>query len=246
MNHATAIISPNAKIGENVTIGPFSIIHDNVVIGDGTTIGSHCEIGHPSPSEDSSLLVIGESSLIRSHSVFYQGSTFGHRLVTGHRVTVRENTRAGRNLQIGSQSDIQGFCEIGDYVRIHSNVFIAQNARIGSFVWLFPHVILTNDPRPPNDVMIGVSIEEFAAIAAGSVVLPGVTVGNGALVGAHSTVTRDVAPNTVATGSPAKFVCKTSAIKLKHGSEESAYPWRRHFHRGYPDEVVKEWIREFS
>lgn len=246
MIHATAIISPVAKIGTNVNIGPYTIIHDDVVIGAGSTIGSHCEIGYPSSSDNDSPLVIGESSQIRSHSIFYQGSTFGQRLVTGHRVTVRENTRAGENLQIGTLSDIQGTCDIGDYVRIHSGVFIAKNARIGNFVWLFPHVILTNDPRPPNDVMIGVTIEDFAAIAAGSIVLPGVTIGNGALIGAHSTVTRDVAPDTVATGSPAKFICAADEIKLKDGSEESAYPWRRHFHRGYPNEVVEEWIREFS
>lgn len=47
--HPTAIVSPKASIGADVTIGPFTIVHDKVQIGDGTTIESHCEIGHPTP-----------------------------------------------------------------------------------------------------------------------------------------------------------------------------------------------------
>ncbi len=221
------------------------MVRDNVQIGDGTTIGSHCDIGHPTPSPGKdNLLKIGSDSLIRSHSVFYEASTFGDRLTTGHRVTVRENTFAGENLQIGTLSDIQGHCTIGDFVRFHSNVHIGQQSRIGDFVWIFPYVVLTNDPHPPSDVMAGVSVGDYAAIATMSVVLPGVTIGEDALVGAHSSVTKDVDPNTVVVGAPAKFVCDTSAIKLKDGTNRSAYPWRHHFHRGYPEDVVREWLRE--
>lgn len=246
MIHCTAIISPEALIGKNVSIGAFTIIHDEVVIGDGTQIESHCEIGLPSPLADDAKLIIGESSLIRSHSIFYQGSVFGEKLVTGHRVTVREKTKAGKNLQIGTLGDIQGHCSIGDYVRFHSNVHIGQRSHIGSYIWLFPYVVLTNDPHPPSDVMMGVTIENFAAIGTMSVVLPGVTIKQGALVGAHSSVNRDVEADTVVAGSPARFVCETKKIRRRDGSNDSAYPWRRHFHRGYPKEIVAEWINEFS
>lgn len=246
MIHASAIISSKAKLGNNVAIGPFTIIHDDVVIGDDSTIESHCEIGRPTPLSDASALTIGKSTLIRSHSVFYQGSVFGDGLVTGHRVTVREMTKAGKNLQIGTLGDIQGHCEIGDYVRFHSNVHIGQHSRIGSYVWIFPFVVLTNDPHPPSDVMLGVTIEDFVAIATMSIILPGVTVKKGALVGAHSSVNRDVAANTVVAGSPAKFICETSKIKRKDGSNESAYPWRKHFHRGYPTEIVAKWMNEIE
>lgn len=246
MIHPTAIVSTKANLGENVSVGPFTIIHDNVIIGNNTKIESHCEIGHHAPSAADDPLVIGEASLIRSHSIFYQGSTFGDGLITGHRVTVREKTTAGKNFQIGTLGDIQGHCEIGDYVRFHSNVHIGQHSHIGNFVWIFPYVVLTNDPHPPSDVMMGVTIEDFVAIATMSIVLPGVTVGNGALIAAHSSVSRDVEPDTVVGGAPAKFICETSKIKLKDGSNSTAYPWRKHFHRGYPEEVVVEWIKNFS
>lgn len=246
MIHPTALVSSTARIGRNVRIGPFCVVHDHVELGDDVVVESHCELGHPTARAGTEPLVIGAGGHIRSYSLFYQGSTFGEELVTGHRVTVREGTRAGKNLQIGTLSDIQGTCEIGDWVRFHSNVHIGQKSRIGSFVWIFPYVVLTNDPHPPSDVLQGVTVEDFAAIATMTVVLPGVRVGRGALVGAHSSVSRDVLPDTVVAGAPAKFVCATEAVKLKDGSGAPAYPWRRHFSRGYPAEHVAAWMAEFG
>ncbi|TOM06860.1 N-acetyltransferase, partial [Vibrio parahaemolyticus] len=43
--HPTAIVSENAELGKNVTIGAYSIIHENVVIGDNTIVESYCELG---------------------------------------------------------------------------------------------------------------------------------------------------------------------------------------------------------
>lgn len=242
--HATSIISPDAKLGKNVIVGPFSIVHPNCLIGDDTVIESFCEIGYPTPRAEGEPLIIGEGSRIRSHSLFYEGSKFGKRLITGHRVTVREGTVAGENLQIGTLGDIQGNCRIGDYVRFHSNVHIGQLSKIGNFVWIFPYVVLTNDPHPPSEHLIGSTIGDYVAIATMSVILPSVTVGEGALVGAHALVNKDVASGMVVSGSPAQVICKASKIKLKDGTGRPAYPWKTHFHRGYPEEIVRRWINQ--
>lgn len=242
--HASAFVHPNAVLGRGVKVGAFTVINDGVFVGENTIIESHSILGHPSPLAEGIPLNVGRNSHIRSHSIFYQGSTFGDGLTTGHRVTVREKTVAGDNLQIGTLSDIQGHCSIGNYVRFHSNVHIGQKSTIGDFVWIFPYVVLTNDPHPPSSVCLGATVEDFAAIATMSVVLPGVRIGKGALVGAHSSVGRDVAPETVVVGAPAKFVCNAGEIKLKDGSGNPAYPWRRHFSRGYPEHVIKQWLDE--
>jgi acetyltransferase-like isoleucine patch superfamily enzyme len=229
-----------------VRIGPFCVVHDDVEIGDDCEIGAHCELGHPTQRAGGRPLSIGAGALIRSYSLFYAGSTFGDGLATGHRVTVREGTAAGTNLQIGTLCDIQGTCRIGNYVRFHSNVHIGQHSTVGDFVWIFPYVVLTNDPHPPSEVMRGVTVEDYAAIATMSVILPGVTVGRGALVGAHSSVGRNVEADTVVAGNPAKPLCPTHQIKLKDGSGQPAYPWRRHFSRGYPPDIVAKWLDEFG
>jgi acetyltransferase-like isoleucine patch superfamily enzyme len=241
-----AIVSPHATLGEDVVVGPFTLIHDNVAIGDGVTIESHCEIGHPTPAADGQPLVIGRDSLIRSHSVLYEGSTFGPGLTTGHGVTVREKFVAGKRLRIGTACDFQGNATVGDDVRTHSNVTIGQASRIGNYVWLYPYVILTNDPQPPSALVAGVVVEDYAVVAAMVTVMPGVRIGARSLVAAMSLVTKDVEPDTVVAGIPARKRAMTRHILLHDGSGRSAYPWMRHFRRGYPDDVVARWREEFG
>jgi acyl-[acyl carrier protein]--UDP-N-acetylglucosamine O-acyltransferase len=241
--HPTAIIDSSAKIGKNVKIGAFSIVHSNVILRDGSEVGAYCELGVPTNLGDGSPLVIGKNAVIRSHSIFYESSVFGDELVTGHRVTVREKTIAGKAFQIGTLSDIQGDSIIGDYVRFHSNVHIGKMSHIGSFVWIFPFVVLTNDPHPPSNVLKGVKVDDFAVIATMTVVLPGVKIGKGALIGAHSLVKNDAEPDMLYMGSPAEKICNTSRIKLQDGTKRAAYPWNTHFSRGYPNEIVRNWLK---
>ncbi|MCA9494688.1 MAG: hypothetical protein KC621_32390 [Myxococcales bacterium] len=245
MIHPTALVAPGARLGADVTVGPFTVIHDDVDIGAGSVIGSHCEIGVPTPLAEGARLVIGEGALIRSHSVFYAGSTIGAGLRTGHRVTVREKLVAGVGLQIGTLSDFQGHAVIGDHVRTHSNVHIGQKTRIGHYCWIFPYTVFTNDPHPPSEALVGAVMEDHAVVTTMCVVLPGVVVGARSLVGAHSLVVKDVPPDTIVGGSPAKVMGATS--KVKHRVDGApAYPWMRHFHRGYPAEAVAEWVRLYG
>lgn len=236
---------PDVTIGEDVKIGDYTIIHPGTVIGRGARIGAFCELGVPSGTAIRRGLTFGENALIRSHSVFYDGSSFGPSLRTGHRVTVRENTVAGESLQIGTLSDIQGHCTIGNHVRFHSNVHIGQGSTIDDYVLIFPYVVLTNDAAPPSDYLEGVTVGKYAVVATMSTILPGLTLGEGALVGAMTLVREDVGPNMICVGVPGKVIGSTSRIKLKRDGT-AAYPWRRHFHRGYPDSVVEEWKREFG
>ena len=240
---STSKISAKAKIDENVTIGDYCIIHENVEIKSNSVIDDFCIIGYPTKLSDGNPLIIGKDSLIRSHSVFYEGSVFGDGLTTGHRVTVREKTSAGENLQIGTLCDIQGHCEIGNYVRFHSNVHIGQKSKIGNFVWIFPYVVLTNDPHPPsNGFLEGAEIGDYAVITTMSCVLPGIKIGKHALVGAGSLVTKGVDAGVVVAGTPAKLMGKAEEIKLRDNTGSAAYPWPTHFHRGYPKHIVEKWL----
>ncbi|WP_407474962.1 acyltransferase [Sulfitobacter sp. PM12] len=242
--HPTAIVMPGAKIGDNTVIGPFSIIGEMADIGAGCQIGSHCEIGVESGMLSSGTVRIGAEAIIRSGSIIYQNSTFGSELKTGHRVTLREGIVAGDGFQVGTLSDLQGHCKIGNHVRLHSNVHIGQRSTLGSFIWIFPYVVLTNDPHPPSEILEGCTVGDFAIIATMSTVLPGKKIGRGALVGAMTLVREDVPEDTICVGVPGRNIGRTSKIRFKN-SGDPVYPWRRHFQRGYPKNIVAEWKKEF-
>lgn len=239
--HSLAIIEEGAEIADSVSIGAFSIVHSGTQVGEGSIIESHCILGHPNQGTLREGLILGENSHVRSHSIIYAGATLGPNLRTGHRVTIREGTVAGTNLHVGTLSDIQGECTIGNFVRMHSNVHIGQGSVIGNFVWIYPYVVLTNDPHPPSEVMLGVKVEDYAVIATMSVILPGITVGEASLVGAHSLVNKDVPEKMIVAGNPARVLKETASVRLSKSPGNSAYPWTKHFRRGFPPEIVAEW-----
>jgi acetyltransferase-like isoleucine patch superfamily enzyme len=245
--HPTAVVSEDATLGADVSVGPFSVIGPNVRVGAGTSIGSHCVIGESSPLATGQL-TIGERSLIRSHSVIYQGSEFGDELETGHHVVLREGLKVGRNLRAGSYSDFQGDSRIADYVRCHSGVFVSKRAVIQSYVWVFPQCALLDDPTPPsaNENHQGVTLQEYAVVGAKSCIAPGVVVGENSFVAAGSMVTRNVGPGSAVRGNPAKAFGLASDILLRGSTELQAYPWTKHFFRGYPPEVIQSWRNSSS
>lgn len=243
-------VGQNVIIGKNVRIGDNSVIYDNVLIKDNTTICNDCVIGEPLNSfySDNNYVqpqtIIGEDSLIRSHSIVYAGCNFGSGLNTGHRATIREYTKTGINCSIGTNCDIQGFCELGDYNRLQSFVNIGQKSKLGNFVFVYPFVVLTNDPTPPSNSLFGVEIGDFSQIASSTVMLPDAKLGVHCLVGANSTVGGVFSDYSFVNGSPAKFVCDIrKAPFFNQETGKRHYPWPNHFERGMPWEKIgfEEW-----
>lgn len=235
-------------LGKNVIIGYGSIIYPNVVIGDNTIIGPYSTLGEPVSSfynKDSASVethnfrktIIGAESVIRSHSVIYEDVVIGEGFQSGHRVTIREKAYIGVKCSIGTHSDIQDNVKLGNYVRVHSSVFMGQYTTIEDYVWIYPYVALTNDRHPPVYNPQGVTIKEYAVIATSSVILPGITVGKNALVGAHSVVTKNVDDEVLVIGNPAKVRCSVREIRDENGNQ--VYPWKDHLkeYRGYPWQI---------
>ncbi len=238
MGH-NCIIEDNVTIGENVFIDNNTIIRSGVTIGDNAFVEANCIIGEYQMDfcldrkEHIHPLTIGKKALIRSGSIIYSGSTIGDNFSTGHQVTIREKAQIGDNVSIGTLSDIQGNCKIGNYVRLHSSVHIGQKSVIDDFVWIYPYVVLTNDPTPPSEDFIGVHVHSFAIIATGSIVMPGLDIGQDCLIGAGAIVTKSVEAYAVAVGNPAKTVSDIRKIKSKI-TGKPVYPWREHFSRYMP------------
>lgn len=241
MIHPTAIISKKSVIGENVQIGPYTVIHENVIVEDNTQIGAYCEIGLDSPLAKEKKLIIGKNSNVRSKAVIYIGSIIGDELQTGHSIMIRENSLIGKGVQLGNRTDVQGDCEIGDFTKIHADVHIGKMSKIGNFCWLFPDVLLTNDPNPPSNELFGVTIEDYVVVAAKSLLMPGIVLRKNSVVAAGSVVNSNVAEGKLVQGSPAKVICNANILRLKTDISIKAYPWYKRFFRGYPKEIVLKW-----
>lgn len=228
-------------IGDNVSIGIGTIIYPNVEIEENSFIGPYCIIGEPTmpfynKKEEHYFqeTKIGKNSIIRSHSVIYEGVIIGESFQTGHRVTIREESEIGNNCSLGTLCDLQGKLTIGNYARLHSNVHIGQLSTIEDYVWIYPNVILTNDPYPPMGDLRGVTVREYAQIATSSVIMPGVEIGKNALIGASTQVKKDVKPERVVVGVPGRDIC--SVRDLRDGNGKQIYPWKEYLtdFRNYP------------
>jgi GNAT superfamily N-acetyltransferase/carbonic anhydrase/acetyltransferase-like protein (isoleucine patch superfamily) len=127
---ANPCVHPQAKIGKNVRIGPFTVIGPDVEIADNVKIGSHCHLDH---------CTVGADSLITT-SVTIGGGDFGYETddATGALLQVPHvgGVRIGQRVEIGSSACLDrgsiGDTVIGDDSKIDSLVHIAHNVRMGS------------------------------------------------------------------------------------------------------------------
>ncbi len=128
---------------------------------------------------------------------------------------VGDNAVIGDNVSIGSLAHVDYNVKIGNNVKIEGLVYIAPLSIIGNDVFIGPNAVLTNDPYPPSSRMIGVIIEDMAVIGGGSVIKAGVRIGKKSVVGMGSVVIRDVPPETVVVGNPAKPIYGRDAYEIK-------------------------------
>jgi len=150
-------------------------------------------------------LVLGDDSTVRSGSVLYAGTTIGRHLETGHNVVIREQNIIGDGLNVWNNTVIDYGCTIGNNVRIHSNCYIAQFTTIEDDVFIAPGVCVANDPHQVCTLcMRGPTLKKGCRIGVNVTLLPHVVVGEGAVIGAGSVVTRDVPPAMLAFGNPAR------------------------------------------
>lgn len=131
--------------------------------------------------------------------------------VVWHFGRVLAQVRIGERVSIGGGAEIGRGSVIGDDSRISAGVFLPPNSIVGKSVFIGPNATFTDDPHPrvlkPGDPPYNALppvIHDFAAIGAGAVICPGVTIGEGARVAAGAIVTKDVVPHGMVRGMPAR------------------------------------------
>jgi acetyltransferase-like isoleucine patch superfamily enzyme len=189
-----------------------------LLFGEDVRIDPAAHVGErPARSIRDLHLRIGPSACIRSGSVIYAGSRIGKNFATGHNVVIREENTIGDDVSIWGNSTIDYGCSIGDRVKIHTSVYVAQFTILENDVFLGPGVMIANDPHPgcprSRDCMRGPTIKRAAQVGVNVTILPFVTIGEEALIGAGSVVTKDIPPRAVVYGNPARVVATIDALR---------------------------------
>jgi len=135
---------------------------------------------------------IGRDTKIGIGTIIRKNVTIGERCWIGHDVIIEDRVEIGSNTRIESLSQIGGPSRIGDHVFISSFFFGANDNR------------LTYHRKGHGTNLKGVTVADYARIGAHVMTLSGVTIGEGAIVGGYSLVTRDVKPYTLVYGIPAR------------------------------------------
>jgi len=189
--HASAVISPDAKLGANVSVGPFvilgvctlgdncvikshAVVHDGVTIGSNVLISEHCNIG-------------GEGfGFIKNEEEQFENMPHIGTVVIEDDVEIFPYTNVDRGTlgttRIGRGTKIDHFCHIG------------HNSVIG----------LSNIITPNVTLLGGVKIGDQCMVGAGAALRDGVRVGNNVIIGMSSVVTKNISDNEVWVGSPAR------------------------------------------
>jgi UDP-2-acetamido-3-amino-2,3-dideoxy-glucuronate N-acetyltransferase len=123
---------------------------------------------------------------------------------------VYESAILGKNIKVGAFAEIGKDVVIGDNVNISCGVFIPENTVIEANVFIGPHTVFTNDKNPPSNGAWRNNkptiVKSGASIGANCTILPSLLIGENSRIGAGSVVTKDVMPNTLVYGNPAKEV----------------------------------------
>ncbi len=199
-------------------LGPVEGLDEAILLGP-------CVLGHPAAAAAGPLR-LGRGVIVHAYAVLYQGATLGEGVRIGHGALVREGNDVAAHASVGSGAHLEPGNRVGARSRIHSGCFLS-NSTIAEDVFLGPGVVFTDDPHPPCsrylDCVRGARVEALASIGARVTLLPGVSVGREALVGAGSVVTRDVAAGAVVVGNPARVVGDRNALPCGAGHFDRAY-----------------------
>jgi len=207
----TAYVDSKAKIGKNVTIGPFSVIEAGVIIGDDSNIGSHTVIDQKT--------CIGKNCKIFSNIHIYHGTNIGDNAIIhsgtvigsdgfgfvtdqdiNHKIPQNGYVIIGNNVEIGANCAIDrgtiGDTIIEDQCKLDNHVHLAHNVRLGKGCLLTAAVTIAGS----------VEVGEFCIFAGHVGVAPHVKIGARSVLAAKTGVSKSLTGGKVYAGMPAREI----------------------------------------
>jgi len=209
--------------GKNVYIHNSVKSYGTNYVGDNSMIMENVILGYPTSDiflelRDKNEVIdnlqyegckIGSNSILRPGVAVYKDTVIGNDVRTGHNVLIRERCVVGDNVLLGTNVVIDNNTTIGSHVSIQSSVYIPTGTTIADYVFLGPNCVFLNDMYPIRFKGVPLKapvIRKGASIGGNATLLPGIEVGEGAIIAASSVVTKNVPDWHMAIGAPAKFV----------------------------------------
>jgi acetyltransferase-like isoleucine patch superfamily enzyme len=209
-------------------IHPTAIVYDGTVLGEGVRVLENAVVGkQPSLSASSTAkreplppAVIGDGTVISTGAIVFAGSTVGARCIVGDQSCIRERVTLADDCILGRGSLIENDTTVGARTRIQAEAYVTAYSTVEEDVFIAPCVVTTNDnfmgrTERRKALMRGPTIRRSARIGGGSILCPGVEIGEEAFVGAGAVVTKDVPPRVVVVGSPARVLRDVNADELR-------------------------------
>ncbi|WP_047980767.1 N-acetyltransferase [Ornithinibacillus contaminans] len=225
-------IHEDVTLGENVTIGHYTIIEADVVIGNDVEIGSHCVIKKGTiigegvkmgdfvilgklpttnnqmarkPATNLGPLQIGPGSVIGSHVTLYAGTGIRDGAYLADHVSIREQVTIGSHTIIGRNVMIEPSTTVGSNVTIQTSSYITADTIIEDGVFIGPCCSMSNDKYMASGkgTHTGPILKKGAKIGNNATLLPNIEIGEKAIVGAGAVVTKSVPANETVVGNPA-------------------------------------------
>ncbi len=185
--HSTAIVGSKAKIGDNVTVGPYAIIEDDV------EIGSDCRIG--------------------PHAVIYNGARIGNKVTIHQAASIAHTPQDLKFAGEESYFYVGDECVIHEYTTLHRGTKETGFSRIGKKCLLMAYAHVAHDTVVGDNCILAnsvqlaghVVIEDFVIIGGVTPVHQFCKVGQHSMIGGGFRVTQDIPPFTLMAGEPLKF-----------------------------------------
>lgn len=214
-----SVVGSNVHLGDNVIIHPHVTIEDGIHIGNDVEIFPGAYIGKEPKGagatqrklEFNRKLFIDDNCSIGPNSIIYFDVEIGQNTLIGDNASIREQVKIGKFCILSRGVTINYNTRIGNRTKIMDLTHITGNCEIGDDVFISVLVATTNDRAIgkfgyDEQRIQGPKIGNKVAIGAGANILPGVCIGENAVIAAASVVNKDVPSGKMVAGNPARVI----------------------------------------